>query len=274
MLGFFALLLAGAAAPTPAANQALPAPPAAIDGAALQKELDNLLGKEDYTLLGKRMQNPQSSEEFKFILDWSKEKWLTGNSSIVPFIYSNILWAVTKDAGPQGDGLKSTAAAALLYVIANVEIDGERCADRSAPGDRLLKIMGGGRPILEFVANASEEDRKRMIYIATEIARRTETVRDAKGDKNFVCRFGMAEINYNLKHGSQREVPAQPGQFGRQIILDGDGGYVPQELPETEWRPKVAKRRAEMAASLTALADRLAANARDRAAMEKKTDKP
>ncbi len=92
-----------------------------------------------------------------------------------------------------------------------------------------------------------------MIELATLVEEKTSAVRDAKGDVDFVCRYGMEETTYNLRHGSSREVPNELGQFGRQIMLSGDGNFRPSVRPDADWKPEAAKLRASMRADLEAL---------------------
>lgn len=243
-LGFGLAFALGAASP--------PATPPAPKNEPVRAELDGLLQKKDYVELQKRVLEPRTHEELSAFLDWGRDRWLEGNSAAVPFIQSRLLWSVAS-SNPRLADLKMTAASALLYVLVVVRIDGARCGDRTAPNDRFFKIAHAGRELLAFAAAASPDDREQMISLAELAERKTALVRDEKGDVDFVCRYGLEETTYNMTHGSAREVPEQPGQFGRQIVLSGDGNYKPSVRPEADWKPEVAKLRASLHADLEAL---------------------
>lgn len=243
-LAFSLAFALGAASPP--ANTPTPA------NDAVRAELDGLLQKKDYLELQRRVLEPRTREELSAFLDWGRERWFEGNSAAVPFIHSRLLWSVAS-SNPRLADLKMTAASALLYVLEVVRIDGARCGDRTAPNDRFFKIARAGRELLAFAAAASPDDREQMISLAELAERNTAVVRDEKGDVDFVCRYGLEETTYNLTHGSSREVPNQPGQFGRQIVLSGDGKYKPSLRPDTDWKPEAAKLRASLRADLEAM---------------------
>ncbi len=222
--------------------------------AELISKLNNSLTAQDYVTLANVMMSPQTQAELKTTLDWAQERWLAGATAAVPFVYSSLLWAMSRHYSPaDAVGLKGTAAAALLYVLGVTGIDGARCGDRSAPADRKLKIMMGGKEVLQYLATRPEEEKNKAITIALTIESRTAATRDATGDVNFVCRFGLEETTYNLNHGTATERPARPGEIGRQIELKGDGKYVPSTVPEAVWRPQAQKAREALPGELAKL---------------------
>ena len=235
-----------------ASPPALPPAPAPAATEAKSAELDALLQKKDYLGLQNRLLAPKDRTELKTFLDWGRDRWFQGSSAAVPFAHSRLLWSVS-ESDPRLAGLKISAASALIYVLAVVRIDGTRCGDRTAPSDRFIKIASAGRELLAFAAAASPEDRADLITLVELVERKTAAVRDERGDVDFVCRYGLEETTYNLSHGSAREVPTEPGQFGRQILLSGDGTYKPSLRPDSEWKPQAAKLRASLRADLEAM---------------------
>jgi len=113
--------------------------------------------------------------------------------------------------------------------------------------------MMAGREMLQFLAAQPQEKKDEAVAIAVGIESRTAAVRDSTGDINFVCRFGLEETTYNLKHGTATERPARPGEIGRQIELKGDGKYVPSTVPEAVWRPQAQKAREALPGDLAKL---------------------
>ncbi len=110
-----------------------------------------------------------------------------------------------------------------------------------------------GKEALQYLAARPQEIKNQVIAIAVAIESKTAETRDSTGDVNFVCRFGREETAYNLQHGTAKERPARPGEIGRQIVLKGDGKYVPSTVPEEVWRPEAQKAREALPSELARL---------------------
>lgn len=70
---------------------AAPSAPASFDQAAHVAHLNDTLGKEDYKTFGEMVFSPKSQEENRATLNWMKDQWFAGTSSIVPMFYARIL---------------------------------------------------------------------------------------------------------------------------------------------------------------------------------------
>ena len=215
--------------------------------------LEALLAERDYVALGRTIRDVSRQADLNSDLDWLRAKMVEGNSAFVSMLYSRLLWVAAAGLPEtQRHQLRQTAVMATLYAQAAITIDGARCGDRSAPQHRSEQLLSWNPEIWPFIAALSAEERQHIVDIAVMGERRTADRRDAIGDVDFLCRAGLEETQYNLTHGSAREVPSAPGVIGRTIELRGDGGYVPSQAPESEWRARAATLRAQLPADLTA----------------------
>lgn len=223
--------------------------------------LDALLTARDYAALGARIAGVRRQPDLHSDLNWLKAKMIEGNSAFVSMLYSRLLWvgASGLPAEPRRN-LQQTAVMAAVYALAQIRVDGTRCGDRSAPAHRIDQLMMEWNPqIWGFAATLTPEERANIVRLAVTIETRTAPRRDAQGDVDFLCRSGMEETSYNLRHGSQKEAPPLPGQLGKRIILSGDGKYVPSQRPEAEWRKDMPAVRAGLSAELTRFLESVAA---------------
>ena len=244
MLRFMFFALAAVASFQPASAQQAPTPQAPSPQIA---RLDGLLAAKDYKQLGEIIGNVSTQDELWTDLGWLKDRMMGGESAFVTMLYARLLWNASLHLpAAEQHNLKQTAAMATLYAYSAIQIDGTRCGDRTAPAHRMQQLMGWNPDVWRFLAGLTEAERATVLMLVPLLESRTAAKRDAQGDVEFLCRAGMEETSYNLTHGSAREVPALPGQIGRQIQLSGDGKYKPSERPEAERVPDVLKRRAEL----------------------------
>ena len=241
-----ALLAAQAAAPP-----SLPANPPAADVAA---SLDRMLDAKDYNNLCTAALSVGSVPALRPYLDWEQARMTRGASAIVAFMYARDLWR-TAAALPaeQGNMLRQTAAGTLLYAYGAVQIDGARCADATAPQNRLDQLITIYRDVWAFLRAASVAEREQIVRLALLIDARSAAARTAQGDDEFLCRYGMEETSYGLQHGTARDVPTAPGQVGRTIAVTSEG-YRPRIRPESEARPIADRHRAALHQTLNQLA--------------------
>ncbi len=241
---FNASLALGAAQPAPG--------PDAVSAEHRQERLDALLAARDYRALGQTVAAVRQQADLRSDLDWLQARMIEGNSAFIPMLYSRLLWVASEGLPEaQRHQLRQTSAMAMLYALAAIEVDGTRCGDRTAPAHRAEQLMTWNPPALTFIGTLSQEERERLIEVALLTEARTAARRDANGDVDFLCRSGMEETQYNLTHGTAREVPSQPGQPGRTVELSGDGRYTPSEVPLAQRQATAAQKRQALRAELT-----------------------
>ena len=215
--------------------------------------LEAVLATKDYKKLGATILSVSRPEDLRSDLDWLKDKMMSGQTAWVTMLYARLLWSASENLAPETQSqLKQTAAMATLYAYAAIQIDGERCGDRSAPAHRLQQLMAWNPDIWPFIGSLPEADRSMIVKLVPLLERRTAARRDEQGDVEFLCRSGLEETSYNLQHGGSREVAARPGQIGRQIELYGDGKYKPSERPLAEWKAEAERRRTALPGTIAA----------------------
>ncbi|HEV2817398.1 MAG TPA: hypothetical protein VGW40_09300 [Allosphingosinicella sp.] len=251
MIGWMSAALVAAAA----VQDAPAAAPQPVSAEHQPARLDALLAAKDYSTLGRTIQQVSRQPDLVSDLDWLRARMLEGNSAFVTMLYSRLLWVAAGGLPEtERDLMRQTAAMTTLYAHAAIEIDGARCGDPSAPSRRAEQLMTWNPEIWPFLRALPAETREQAVAIAVAIEARTAARRDAAGDVDFLCRYGLEETRYNLEHGTSREVPTPPGGIGTTIELTGDGGYRPSERPESERRARAAELRAALPANLAALA--------------------
>jgi hypothetical protein len=244
-------------APAAAAQPALPVE--AVSAEHAPARLDGLLAARDYKTLGRTIGDVATRADVESDLNWLKARMMEGNSVFVTMLYSRLLWAATQNLADEPKSqVRQTAAMATLYAYAATIIDGKRCGDATAPSHRLEQLMTWNPEVFPFLASLSPEQRKVLADVAVRVESHTASRRDRIGDVEFLCRAGMEETQYNLQHGSAREVPTSPGSFGRTIELSGDGKYRPSERPESEWRADAARLRASLPTDLSGFVEGIA----------------
>jgi hypothetical protein len=221
--------------------------------------LDALLSAKDYRALTATIRSGSTQEDVKSDLDWLRAKLVDGESALVSMLYARMLWDSAAELPAQNSGRRKTAAFAILYAYATIQIDGVRCDDATAPSRRIDQLVMMIPELRLFFAALSEADRAAIAERVVEIEQSTAQRRDQQGDVKFLCSGGMDEMAYNLEHGSSREMPANPDGWKR-IEVIGDGSYKPSERPEAEWKAEAARQRASLPAKIAEVIAALSAN--------------
>lgn len=217
--------------------------------------LESLLADKKYLELRKIIFNPKTPDEFSESLDWLQGNWFEGNSALIPVIYAIMLWKITENSpnNAEKQNLRSTAVASMLYFYGVIGIDGARCGDYTALVNRRDQFPTIIPDLFKYIMTMSPAEKNIVVEVAVGVEARTAARRDEIGDVEFLCAGGLEQIRYGLKNGTTKEVPAKPGQIGRQILVDDGGKYKPTTLEPKIWKPVAAKARTEMKARLESL---------------------
>jgi hypothetical protein len=211
-----------------------------------EARLEKLLSAEDWLELGQMLKSPKDQPEFDADLMWLRQKTLDGKSAFLSLTYGSGLWYMASSIKDerQKRAIQSTSLLMHLYAISATNIDGTQCVDKTAPSNRIDQIMRYTPEIWDFAASLSDEERTQILDYVVEIEQTTAPKRLASGDAKFLCMGGMSQISFGLANGTTREVPPEPGQFGRQIKVDDGGKYVPEVIAKEEWGKVATERRA------------------------------
>ena len=194
-------------------------------------------------------------DEFSESLSWLRDHWLEGNSAYVPITYALALWEYAKNEPDYyiKHNLKITAVTSMLYFYGVIEIDGARCADHTALAHRREQFPTIIPNLLDYISEMSSAEKNLSVKVAIGVEVKTAARRDEIGDVEFLCTGGLEQISYGLKNGTTKEVPAKPGQFGRQIVVDDGGKYKPRTLEPKIWQPVASQARIDMKVKLESL---------------------
>ena len=207
------------------------------------------------------MQSPGSAERVTASLDWGRARTLDGASVIVPLLYANSLWRVGSSAPARSEiaSLRETASLITLYATSVVVVDGQKCADGSAPGHRLDRIAIEYRDVLQFFAGLPADRQELLIQTAIGMEKK---IAPNRHDDNYLCRFGLQETaDYLRDHGTKgiEERPPRPGEYGRQSVVPSNPTYEQRYLAPDVSAPKQIKARAELHTMLAGLVKKLGA---------------
>lgn len=223
---------------------------------AKQKEfmdrLDALMSQQDYlhltqTLAGAAGGKNTGEPDGALItagLDWARARTLDGAGLAVPAIYSALLWR-TADLNSDYGHLRQTSAAMALYALLVVLADGPKCADKTAPEHHMNTILQQYRRQFDELAKLPAQQRQKIADLAIQLEARLAPKRQ---NDMYLCRYGLQEhrdMAEKLGDKAYVEVPAKPGQIGRQMELQSELDYTPQFKPREVWEPEQAAARAK-----------------------------
>lgn len=249
---FLLLFHLGAGQSLAAEEPAAKAPAYTAKQREFMDRLDALLAQQDYQRLtlalagvsgGKDSGEPDGAL-ITAGLDWGRARTLEGAGISVPAIYSALLWR-TADLNPDYGHLRQTSAAMALYALLVVLADGPKCADKTAPEHHLTTLMQQYKRQFDELAKLPAQQRQTIADLAIQMEAKLAPKR--QNDK-YLCRYGMQEhrdMAAKLGDKAYVEVPAKPGQIGRQMELQSELDYTPQFKPREVWEPEQAAARAK-----------------------------
>ena len=248
---FFSLITVPAFADDTEAQQPSQAsqlsPEAVTNHAAM---LDKLLSEHNYNELGAKMLHPTDASLIRPTLEWAKARTFAGASVIVPLLYSKMLWEIGS-ANPQFADFKGASAVMTLYAFLVALADGPKCADQSALNHHLETIILKYHSQLQFISQAPDDTKNRIINAAFVIEVTTLALRD---NDDYLCRFGLQEIQDSLqKNGPGKEVQSQPAHVAKTVMVDSDPTFVPKFLPRDQWEAKQTAARKQFLTTLVPL---------------------
>lgn len=234
--------------------QAIPPPEAPeirwAERQAQHEKLDAWLAQDDYRAIGDEIQALSDPDEAMATLDWLGEEFMQGESAFIAWQYSQLLNAFA--SGPNGEGLKGTALAAMLYTIAASSIEARQCADRTAWSDRAQTFTG--QLLNGDLLDQPEDVRRKAVQIALAVEKLTWDRRKQMNDAEFLCMNGMNAMMAGLAGGSTREEEPAEGRIGRQIRVSPPDEFVYERRENADWWPEAEALRVQLPGALVALA--------------------
>jgi hypothetical protein len=211
--------------------------------------LDALLTARNWNDLGAALSRPGTNEEFARRLNWLKTRIDSGGGFLLGILYARDLWAIgsrLKIDDPAKDP-RVTAALISLYAYELILIDGARCEDRSAPGNRATQLLTQRAATLAFLKQQLPDLKSKIVEIAIALERKTAPLRK---DDDLMCRDGLEEMKAGLERGTQQEMPNAPGYVGKRIAVTPPTDWTPEFASPEVYRPMQDKARTDMRENL------------------------
>jgi hypothetical protein len=208
-------------------------------------ELDALLLAKNWNGLGEALSNPISIDEFVRKLNWLRTRTYNGGGFLLAAIYARDLWTVgdsLKKNDPTTDP-RTTAGFILLYAYELVVIDGVKCEDKSALGNRANQLLTGQVANLAFLKQQQPDLKSKIIDLALALEQKTAPLRK---DDDLICRNGLDEMRASLERGTQQEIPTPEGHIGKTIAVTPPVDYAPKFVASDVYHPLQDKARADM----------------------------
>jgi hypothetical protein len=197
-------------------------------------DLNGLLYMKDWNGLGAALKDADQTPVTRVkAMNWLQRRVLRGAEYFVVYAYMRELWTVGTVS--QSEGMRQTAGAMALYAYALIAIDGAKCQDQTAPGNRMTQLLGLNPSTFSFVKSQPAETKAKMIDLAITIENRTSS---ARRDDDLLCRGGLEEYKAAFEGGTQTEVPNSTGHFGKTFQVEPPADWKPKFAPPEVYRPK------------------------------------
>jgi len=236
-------------APHASAEDASTVPAAALPTNA---ELDALLEARDWSRLSPLvLGQTRDAASFRRRLDWLHVKLDSGAGFLVAYAYMRNLWVVGSAAkiDDPGNDLRVTAGMMALYAYELIMIDGAKCEDRSAPGNRLNQLLTLNPATFSFLKSRPNELKEKIVTTAVAFEKRTAPLRR---DDDLLCRDGMDQMRAGIERGTQQEVPNR-GHYGKTVEVTPPSDWTPKFVPPQTYVPIQNGARATMRETLLKL---------------------
>lgn len=191
-------------------------------------ELEQLAAKSDLNDLLKRVNQPRNVEEVRAGLNWLRVKTVEGfGGSRIHYSYALGLFR---------ENVRDTATFAFLNGLLFGRIDAARCADPSAPSDKLQRWEQSLGPIFTHFLSLPPEERRKLV----EMAISTERNYSKRGPDTWLCSGGLVFMKkFMEKHKDNSSPPMREIQdetrAGRTVLLD-DQTIKPEFVSDDDWQ--------------------------------------
>lgn len=224
--------------------------------------LDEALSKQNWAYIIKANQSANSQDEVERLLSWERYQLYRGAGYNITFMYVRDLWRMGQSfensaaKGPQyleqARGLKISALSYLLYTYAIIAVDGERCADRTAPQFHRDQIAQFTDEVRLFAGRLTDEERSAAVAAALKTEKAISRVRDPDPS---LCRGGIDELGEALEAHPERATTTgpQPGYPGKNVMVPIDPNRPPAYSDRADWPARRQKVRDGLPEALGAI---------------------
>ena len=193
-------------------------------------ELDGLASRRDLNELIMRVNQPRNADEYRQGLDWLRAKTLTGFGG--SRIFYSYAFGLFRTNAPS---VRDTATFAYLVGLLLGRVDAARCADSSAPADKLGRWEQNLAPIRQHFASLQLDEREKLVSMAVAVEEKFSN----RPQDEWLCSGGLSFMHkFAEKHKDNPTPPAREIQdetrVGRTILLD-DPDIKPAFVSNDEW---------------------------------------
>jgi hypothetical protein len=213
-------------------------------------ELDALLAAHKWHELAAALSHLDSPASLYRSLNWLEARLDAGGGLLIGLIDARTLWEVGEhlhDPDPRSD-LRLTAGMVTLYTFEMIVIDGARCADTSAPANRVLQLRRARQDTLLYLKQQPDAVQNVAIDMALALEKKTAPLR---GEDDLVCRGGVAEFQATAERGA--ETPGPDTRAGPTVAVRPPADWTPAFVGPAVYEPLQARARAGMPAALVRL---------------------
>ena len=212
--------------------------------------LDEALASQNWGYLAQAAQAASNYDDAERLLNWERYQIYRGAGYNVAFLYVRDLWIMGQSyekvaaRGPQyvveARKLKTSALTYLLYTYALIAVDGERCADPTAPQFHRDQITQSVGEIRQFGMGQSVEQRAQAVNTAISIEKQLSPMRDPDPA---LCQGGIAEVTEALEAHPERVTTTgpQPGYPGTNVMVPVDPDRPPAYGDRHKWDARQQK---------------------------------
>ena len=196
------------------------------------KALDQWLASHDDRRIAERLGSDTDATGIVLDMNWEQTRIFDGAGLTVVLAYVQTLWRVA-DALPAEDakGFRDSAGVFSLYALNIVGLDGERCADASAPGNRFQQVIDQSRPMLLYLRGLPRGDRMTIGSLSLAMEAATS---DVRSDDPTLCSGGLEQYNHDLAAkgaGTASALPSYTAAFRDPDVWRPGQDKLRQALP-------------------------------------------
>jgi hypothetical protein len=158
--------------------------------------------------------------------------------------------AVLEKANVPAGGMQDSSGMLSLYTFQLIWIDGTKCADPSAPGNRQHQFLSVVGPVLKHVSALGEEQKEKTVDTSILAEQKLSSTRQ---NDAFLCRGGLEELAKGIQGMENNALRDKAASGSRQIVVPRDAAHQPRFLDRTIWLPKQASIRKDVRSALLKL---------------------
>jgi hypothetical protein len=206
---------------------------------ARRAELDKAASEANFPAIYAILAAAANGDEINRNMDWEELQVVQGGSIFYSLQYMNDLWFLAAKLPDEHTAqiTKRFSGVVGLYALQQIEIDGPRCADPSAPGHRLDQLTAGRGPTWQYVLSLPEITRRDLAVEALKLEARTAKLRH---DDPALC-IGGAQTMAQALSGDKTELTTSSGGH-REVKVTPVAAYVDPAVSA----PKQTQLRASM----------------------------